>query len=567
MLNNQGMVRPVRVGLLLESLSVPAWAKLMVDEIQRSEYAEVVCAVVNTPASGGASPLHVREWVADKASSAVHKALHAFYARVLSFKTSIPDAFAPERIEPLLKGVPIITVKPRRTKLSDYFEDESIAEIGAHSPDVLIRLGFRILRGKILTLAPCGVWSYHHGDNRVNRGGPAGFWESMEGWPETGSMLQILTEDLDNGIILHRSTSCTFDYSVHHNRCNLYWKTLWFIPRKLQELSRAGAVRFLEKHRRQSSAPVLYSRRLYKTPTNSEMLYLCWKRLRSRVVAWIRAKLYFEQWCLLYDLRKQPGLSTSFWRFKKITPPPDRFWADPHLLMKNDRYYVFLEEFPYKTAQGHISVLEIDQQGRVGTPRKVLERPYHLAYPYVFEIGDTIYMIPDTRQNKTIELYRCTEFPDKWEFDSTIMEGVLAVDTTVFNYENRWWLFTNMAMHEGTTNWDELFLFHSDTFPSAKWNPHPLNPVVSDVSTSRPAGKILVENGRIYRPSQNCSHRYGYGLNLMEIVTLTPEDYEERLATRAEPDWEKGIVGTHSITNANRLTVIDALRMRRKHGN
>ena len=44
-----------------------------------------------------------------------------------------------------------------------------------------------------------GVWSYHHGDNRVNRGGPAGFWEVFEQWDVTGSILQVLSEELDAG--------------------------------------------------------------------------------------------------------------------------------------------------------------------------------------------------------------------------------------------------------------------------------------------------------------------------------------------------------------------------------
>ena len=67
-----------------------------------------------------------------------------------------------------------------------------------HNLDVAISFGFRILKGRALRIAKHGVWSYHHGDNHINRGGPAGFWEVLEGSPVIGSVLQVLDEDLDN---------------------------------------------------------------------------------------------------------------------------------------------------------------------------------------------------------------------------------------------------------------------------------------------------------------------------------------------------------------------------------
>jgi len=90
--------------------------------------------------------------------------------------------------------VPLVSIRPVQTKFSDSMTDEDISRIESYEVDVLLRLGFRILRGKILRCARFGAWSYHHGDNRVNRGGPAGFWEVVLGLPETGSILQILTE-------------------------------------------------------------------------------------------------------------------------------------------------------------------------------------------------------------------------------------------------------------------------------------------------------------------------------------------------------------------------------------
>ena len=92
--------------------------------------------------------------------------------------------------------------------------EEDILKIKHYNLDVLIRFGFKILRGDILKAAKYGIWSYHHGDNDLNRGGPAGFWEVIEHWDITGSTLQILSEDLDGGKILYKSFSMTDRRSI-----------------------------------------------------------------------------------------------------------------------------------------------------------------------------------------------------------------------------------------------------------------------------------------------------------------------------------------------------------------
>ena len=109
---------------------------------------------------------------------------------------------------------------------------------------MLIRLGFRILRGGILTAAPHGVWSYHHeGDNDRYRGGPPGFWEVMEGTPVAGTILQRLTEALDGGHALYRSWGATNLFSVSRGRVEACWKGSEFLVRALRMLRDRGRFR------------------------------------------------------------------------------------------------------------------------------------------------------------------------------------------------------------------------------------------------------------------------------------------------------------------------------------
>lgn len=67
------------------------------------------------------------------------------------------------------------------------------------SVDVVVRFGFGILQGDILTVPEYGVLSFHHGDIREYRGRPAGVWEFLHGRSTAGVTLQRLTPTLDGG--------------------------------------------------------------------------------------------------------------------------------------------------------------------------------------------------------------------------------------------------------------------------------------------------------------------------------------------------------------------------------
>ncbi len=88
-------------------------------------------------------------------------------------------------------------------------------------------------------------------------------------------------------------------------------------------------------------------------------------------------------------------------RYHLVTPPPGRGYADPFPLERDGRAWVFFEDISYSEGRhGRISVAEVDKQGHLGDVTSVLERPYHLSYPYVFEWRDEIWMLPETSGNR-----------------------------------------------------------------------------------------------------------------------------------------------------------------------
>lgn len=265
--------------------------------------------------------------------------------------------------------------------------------------------------------------------------------------------------------------------------------------------------------------------------------------------------LFHYQWQLRFSLNK--NYPKSYGDLNKLIPPKDKFWADPFIIFKNNTHYVFFEEFIYKKNKAHISFLTINKNGDYSKPTKILEKPYHLSYPFVFSFNEKYYMMPESSANNTIDVYECIEFPEKWRFHKTLIENITATDSTLFYKNGKWWLFTSIIKYKNQKRENELSLFYSDNPMSSEWISHPKNPIVSNIKGSRSAGKIFEENGHIIRPAQDCSIRYGYGVIFYQINILNETDYQEKEIRTIYPDWDKNMIGVHTYGQENGLLVMD----------
>ena len=544
------MNEKLKIGLMIDSTNVPYWVYSMIDKITQSNYAKIELVIINgnqIPKNSFYSKMkNNRDYLLYKINTKLENKMYKPES----------DVFGICDLTNELLNTKKITVIPKQTKYSDWIESEDIHEILKNDLDVIVRLGFRILKGDILKAAKCGVWSFHHGDNDVNRGGPAGFWEVFQNNPVTGSVLQIINDELDDGKILAKSYSTTDPILVKRNCNNYYNKTLSFLPRKLKELHELGKDQFLEKVEEQNKNIKFYSNRLYTKPTNTGFLKMSCYNFGKFLKRNLKNSYSFEQWGLLFDIKNE--ISKSMWRYKKILPPKDRFWADPHIISMDKNYFIFIEEYVYSKSKGHIALIKMDKEGNYDYLGKVLEKDYHLSYPFVFQFENNFYMIPETESNNNIELYKCTDFPKKWEYHGEIMNNVNAVDTTIFNYNDKWWMFTGMKENLGSSNSDELFLFHSDNPLSNDWESHSNNPIISDVRQARPAGKIFSFKDDIYRPSQNSSKFYGYGISVNQINNITKNEYQETIVTSILPNWDNNISRVHTFAYDDGLSMIDA---------
>lgn len=203
----------------------------------------------------------------------------------------------------------------------------------------------------------------------------------------------------------------------------------------------------------------------------------------------------------------------------QIVDTPKGTWAaDPFLYEVNGEHYLFVELYEEKKNKACIAYYKyID-----GVPcfqGKIIEQPYHMSYPCVFEYNGEHYMIPETSANGTIDLYKAVEFPNKWEYWKCLFSGVKYADTTVLKWNDVYYTVSYRRLQEG---WN-LDIFNLDM---AKLNMSIVTSKYYAANRCRPAGNFSVGE-ELIRPAQDCSNRYGESLILYKIECFDDGKFEE----------------------------------------
>ena len=448
-----------------------------------------------------------------------------------------------------LAGLPQIVCAPElRGRFSEYFSDDEVAQISRYNLDFILRFGFGIIRGDVLNAARYGVWSFHHDDESRYRGGPPAFWEIFEGNPITGAVLQRLTERLDAGKILRRGYLRTVNYSYSRNLNHILSESAHWPASVAREVAEGGDI-----DEAPSSATTA---RVYTLPSNLAMLRY-FARLARNIVWRIFERLRREEWNVGIA-RVSPSEVASGGILKKIQwyPPFKGGWlADPMAYSVNGTVRVLCERMRLETDKAYICATEYDGK-RWSAVRPAIDTGCHASYPYMFEYQGQRYCVPETYEANEVRLYRCIEFPEKWELAGTLLKGISAVDTTLFEYEGRWWLFCTRAEASGT----RLHAFYADT-PFGPWRPHMRNPVKVDIRSSRPAGAPFCVNGTFYRPAQDCSRTYGGRIAINRIEDLTPARFAEATVAHVEPNRRSRFGrALHTLSFAGDYCVVDGKR-------
>jgi hypothetical protein len=233
--------------------------------------------------------------------------------------------------------------------------------------------------------------------------------------------------------------------------------------------------------------------------------------------------------------------------FQLLPDDGRRYYADPFLVQRGESVDMFVEELPYATGRGLISVATIAADGSASVPRPVLEAAHHLSYPQVFHHGGAIWMLPEAHQSGGLTLYRATRYPDAWEPVARLIDEPVH-DATLFEHGGRLWIAATTQGPQASrwgSSWDGLSIYSAATL-LGPWTAHPGNPVLIDAASARPAGPLFAAGGLI-RPVQDCSRGYGLALRFKRITRLDGEGFAEEPAGGLSFAAVSSLGGPHTL--------------------
>jgi folate-dependent phosphoribosylglycinamide formyltransferase PurN len=534
-------VSKIKIGLLIDDYQVSKWINELVHFICMNTNYQLVLVIVNRNSNDK-----------KKYKYALYRLLRKADRAILG----LPDSpFTKEKL--VTVKCPYLEVNPLQGVYTDTFSDEDIAFIQRHTPDILLRFGFRILKGKILSVAKYGILSLHHGDTDQFRGGPPAFWEVVKKAPVSAVTLQQLTDKLDGGNILEKAFVRTDQYSFARNQHKLYLAGLYMFKRVLEEIALQSCEVFFS--RKQKIEKFWYSSTLYKDPINLISINIAIAYTFNNLKRVARSFFFRDQWQILFALEKSEPGNRPFYQYNKLKPPADRIWADPFVIRKDNVFYLFFEEKYFNKKYGQICCLRINTKGDVldKIPEVVLKENWHLSYPYVFEHEGKYYMIPESGDKGEVNLYKADSFPFQWKKVKTLLQGFHAFDSTLHYQDDQWWLFCTVRQTSQLSADACLYIFYCNNFLSDQFVSHPSNPVYDDVRKSRPAGRIFCHNGQLIRPSQIGAPVYGYGIQMNRIVKLNRSTFAEVPEKVIKPNWLKNQGAVHTWNHYQGLSVLD----------
>lgn len=265
-------------------------------------------------------------------------------------------------------------------------------------------------------------------------------------------------------------------------------------------------------------------------------------------------KLFMSgSWQMAFRVKDNHWLFDYDQPFVPIPNHKNYWYADPLLFEDDGRVFLFCEAFNIKEQKGELAVLEW-KNGTWTKSEIIITNQYHMSYPNVFKDGMKYYMIPESAECGSLELYVAEDFPYVWKKECNIIENANLADPTFFEFEGNLYLYA----------WDET----GGKFKGCIYKLDLFNKRCSLVTeyhyqdnVARPAGYFIKNNDEMLRPAQNSKNMYGEGI-LWYKVKLGKDGFSEEIVDVLDVKKVKigkynGEKRIHTFSSCNKLEVID----------
>ena len=237
-------------------------------------------------------------------------------------------------------------------------------------------------------------------------------------------------------------------------------------------------------------------------------------------------------------------------------------YADPLLYDFSGDVYLYMEAFDRKQKKGCIACSKISN-GKIETPRVIIEEPYHMSFPMIFEMKNEVYMIPETEAGGTINIYINSGNPYEWRLLQRIKTNISIVDSVVYSSKD-----DTVSIIASTFDLENPKLTKYIMFQLKRENNIFSIEYSNDFNSSskygygnRNAGYII---GDLHCTQKSTPAIYGYSSVFYQLNSINEKNIDEQFVSEVRPEQIRMIsdkkikpIGTHTYSIVGDYEVID----------
>ena len=529
-----------KIGIVLETFKVNKFDKQIIEKLSLDKNIDLVAILTNKKFK--------------KKNTTLIKIL--FFKFIFNLEKFLLQFFFKE-LKELDKAHPININKFKKVINLKKIEEKNILsnkydEVSKNNLDLILTLGVdNIFKKKNLKISRLGVFSINYSNFKLDNNTPPGFWETYLNKSETGFVFQLYNNKSNNENILFKGEFATKRF-FSLNQYNLLRESGYFLVKTIKKIS-TNQININNKK-------FITKSKIYEIPNIITLIKYLFIKI-TLFLTLFQKRIIFnkrQKWVINYS--RGPFDKIDLKKSKIIKNLKDRYFADPFVFSHNNKKYIFVEDFFFKTKKGSISVIEIDDNDKQKIYEKVIDETFHMSFPFVFMYKHNLYMVPETAGANSIRLYKCIKFPNKWKYCYDLISNIRSVDNLIINNGNKYYLLTSTSNYDDFSSKLEIYISNNPI--SKTWTPHVNNPVYFDLKKGRNGG-IIFKNKEIFRACQTYGintlgdNQYGNKLSINRINSLNQKKFSEETILNIKPNFKKNLLGIHHLNGTDDFTVFD----------